>query len=217
MSYSHQVPYYFGQSWTGGFSNASVSRDAGTDATTSSGDLVDDAGGMILTPSGSTVSPANITEVQSTGSLTPTASPSDSRAPSVTNKTAPVPSADIENILKNEFNNLTIREKSRALASVRKSQYPDSGPGTEADIDTETAKSGDSSEEGGLQGDSKPVLADWQALCKAVGVTYDKVPDSITKCKEVRPPHLMCTQSSHSSCPSTSFYFPPPPRLNHPL
>jgi hypothetical protein len=219
MSYSHQAPYYLGNSVTGGPGYTSAASDAGTDTTTSSGVPVDDNGGMILTLSASTISANDLGEFQSLGSLTQTVSPSASPTPSIAGETAATPSVDIENLLQNEFETLTIREKSRALASVRKFKYPSSAASSEADTEiltkTHAAKigdKGDTGEAGYVQDKIKPGLADWQALCKVVSVTEDKMPVSITQCKKVHPPFHFHPLSLPNSC-----LHPDPQRLQRKL
>lgn len=199
MSYSHLVPYYLGMSMPGRFGYASAASDAGTEVTTSSGVLVNDDGDMILTPSASSIcSASDLGEVQSFGSRTPTVSLSASPTPSITSETATVPAIDIETLLQNKFNNLTLHEKARAFVSVRQFKSSSSCGSGEAEIEmlpeNDAAKIGDNGSARAaapMQDSMTPNLADWQDLCKAVGVTEDKMPVSIAKCKKVLlPSHL---------------------------
>lgn len=179
---------------TDGFVSAPAASDAGTEVTTSSGVPVNDNGVMILTPSASSICSANDPgEVPFFGNLVPPVSLPASATPSITSETTAMPTVDVENLLQKKFNNLTLHEKARAL--VRKSQYSSSCDDSEAETENLTengaAKIGDN---GGAcatarkQDSIKPSLADWQALCKAVGVVEDEMPVSITQCKKVHPP-----------------------------
>lgn len=172
---------------TRGCRNTSTTSDHGSDTTTSSGVLV-------LTPSGSTSSSAeNNAGVQS---VTPTAYLSPVLTPSVTSSTAEVPSLiDVEDILINKFGDLTFREKQRALAAVGELPHvPSSVFETETETwptihAAETYNNRDTSDYGNPHDDIRPSLADWQALCMAVGVAEDEMPNSINKCKKVRLVH----------------------------
>ena len=94
-----------------GYKYASASSDAGADTPTSSGVVVDNAGGVILALTASTVGCAyNIAEDQPTSSLTTTGPVLPSIAPSVTSKNPAAP-VDLEAILKHEFDNLAIPEE----------------------------------------------------------------------------------------------------------
>jgi hypothetical protein len=172
----------------------------GSDSIASSCVLVDEAGGIISTPSGSTISSTeNNAEVQSAGSLTPPAYHSPVITPSVARSTDEVPPlVDIEDVLTNEFSNLTFHEKQCGLATVGKFDHCDSTPSSESETDAEiwpkthaakTCKNRDTSDSGNPHDGIKPSLADWQALCKAVGVAEHEMPSSINKCKEVRLVH----------------------------
>jgi hypothetical protein len=185
---------------TRGYRCTSAASDDGSDSTASSGVLVDEAGGIIWTPGVSTISSTeNNAEVQSAGSLTPPAFLSPAVTPSVATSTDEVPSlVDVEDIFTTEFGNLTFREKQRALAAVGKFAHCDSAPSSEPETDTEiwpkthaakTCKNRDTSDGGNPHDGIKPRLADWQALCKAVGIAEHEMPSSINKCKKVRLVH----------------------------
>jgi hypothetical protein len=164
----------------------SATSDDGSDITTisSSSSAI-----LVLARSGSTSSSA----------LIPTAYVAPDIAPSVTGSTSEVPSlVDVEDILTNNFSNLTVREKQRALAAVGKFPHCDSTPSSAFTAETEiwpevhaakTYNNRDTSNYGNPHNSIKRSLADWQALCRAVGVAEDKVPNSITKCKKVRRAH----------------------------
>jgi hypothetical protein len=182
---------------TRGYRCTSTASDDGSDSAASSGVLVDEADGIISTPGGSTISCT--AEVQSAGCLTPPAYLSPVVTPSVASSTDEVPSLiDVEDIFTNEFGNLTLHEKQRALAAVGKFAHCDSTPSSESETDTEiwpkthavkTCKNRDTSDGGNPHDGIKPSLADWQALCKAVGVAEHEMPSSIKKCKKVRLVH----------------------------
>ena len=200
----YQVPYSdcFGKAAADGNGFASSASDGGTDVTTYSGVPVDDAGGIVLTPTGSTCGSAgDLIESPSTDSLTPAGSFFPSPAPSTADESSSVPSANIEDLLNNEFDNLTFAEKSRALASICKVQ-PASSSASTSEAETEIltkynsnkiGKDRDTGEEG------TPSLADWQALCKAVGVTVGNIPTSISQCKKVilHPPSSILHPTVH--------------------
>ena len=185
---------------TRGYRCTSTASDDGSDSTASSCVLVDEAGGIISTPSGSTVSSTeNYAEVQSAGSLTPPVYLSPVVTPSVAGSTDEVPPLiDVEDTFTNEFSNLTFHENQRGLAAVGKFAHCDSAPSSESETDTEiwpkthaakTCKNRDTSDGGNPHDGIKPSLADWQALCKAVGVAEHEMPSSINKCKKVRLVH----------------------------
>jgi hypothetical protein len=182
---------------TRGYRYTSTTSNHGSDTTTTSGVLV-------LTPSGSTSSFAESNAgVQSADSFTPTdyLSPilSPVLAPSVTSSTAEVPSLiDVEDILINKFDDLTFDEKRRALVAVGKLPHCDSAPSSVLETEIEiwpkthaakTYNNRDTSDYGNSHDGTKPSLADWQALCMAVGVAEDEMPNSINKCKKVRLVH----------------------------
>jgi hypothetical protein len=178
----------------------STASDDGSDTTASSGVLVDEAGGIISSWNGSTISSTeNNAEVQPAGSITPLVYLSPAVTPSVTSSTVEVlPLIDVEDILIKKFGNLTFHEKQRALAAVGKFPHCDSAPSSESETESEiwpkthtakTCKNRDASDGRNPYDGIKPSLADWQALCKAVGVTEHEVPSSINKCKKVRLVH----------------------------
>lgn len=182
---------------TRGYRCTSTASDDGSDGTASSFVLIDEAGGIISTPSGSTISSTeNNAEVQSAGSLTPLVYLSPVVTPSVAGSTDEVPPLiDVDDIFTNEFGNLTFHEKKHALAAVGKFAHCDSAPSSEFETETEiwpkthtakTCKNRDTSDGENSYDGIKPCLADWQALCKAVGVAEDEMPSSINKCKKVR-------------------------------
>jgi len=185
---------------TRGYRCTSTASDDGSDSTASSCVLVDEAGDITSTPSGSTISSTeNNAEVQSAGSLTPPAYLSLVVTPSVAGSTDEIPPLiDVEDIFTNEFSNLTFHEKQRGLAVVGKFAHCDSAPSNEFETDTEiwpkthaakTYKNRDTGDGGNPHDGIKPTLADWQALCKAVGVAEHEMPSSINKCKKVRLVH----------------------------
>jgi hypothetical protein len=185
---------------TRGYRCTFTASDDGSDSTASSCVLIDEADGIISTPSGSTISSTeNNAEVQSAGSLTPPAYLSPVVTPSVAGSTDEVtPLIDVEDILTNEFGNLTFHEKQHALAAVGKFAHCDSALSSEFETDTEiwpkthaakTCKNRDTSDGGNPHDGIKPRLADWQALCKAVGIAEHEMPSSINKCKKVRLVH----------------------------
>ena len=185
---------------TRGYRCTSTASDDGSDSTASSCVLVDEAGDIISTPSGSTVSSTeNNAEVQSTGSLTPPAYLSPVVTPSVASSADEVPPLiDVEDGFTNEFSNLTFHEKQRDLVVTDKFAHCDSAPSNESETITEiwpkthaakTCKNRDTSDGGNPHDGIKPCLADWQALCKAVGVAAHEMPSSINKCKKVRLVH----------------------------
>lgn len=190
-----------------GYGYTSTASDAGTDLTTSSGVHVDDAGGIVLTPTGSiSGSAGDLIEIFSTDGLPPANHFSPSLAPSTADEIAAIPVAEIEDLLKNEFDNLTFAEKSRALASVRKVQHPSSSPSagtSEAETEILTKNNGTKiGKERDTREAGKPSLADWQALCKAVGVTVDKMPTSISQCKKVHSTSFILYSTSCRPVPN---------------
>src|SRR5271156_6835834 len=97
---------------TRGYRCPSTASDDGSDSTASSCVLVDEAGSIISTPSGSTISSTeNNAEVQSAGILTHPAYLSRVFTPSVAGSTGEVPPLiDVEDTFTNEFSNLTFHD-----------------------------------------------------------------------------------------------------------
>lgn len=203
MSYSQHRP---AKSDTSEYVYVSDASDTQPEATTSTDTIVNKDGGVLLTPSSSTVSSTDDSfDLQSAGSLTPTTPLSPTHPPSDASSTAGTHSfLDVEQRLIDEFAKLTFQEKHQALLVASGFQRLDSDTisNAEAEILTQTdaikiGKDDETSEDG-----SKPSLEDWQALCKAVGVTDNLMPSSITRCKKVGlPPH------SHLSTKTNLIHF----------
>lgn len=193
MPRSQQVSHHLGKSTTGRAGYASGTSDAGTATHTSH--LLPGSHGHAMASLGTSSIRAlcDLAEVESSGSSSPTDSLSVSFTPSVTSEAAAVSSADIEALLRHSFGHLTLQETARSLSFLRKLGDLASSSGSSAETESwaeaDSVKIGDNRDtrnEASQQGGTKPSLANWQALCRAVGVTNDAVPRSITQCKKVR-------------------------------
>jgi hypothetical protein len=203
MSYNQHRP---AKSATSEYVYVSNACDAQPEATTSANTIVDKDGCVLLTPSSSTVSSTDDSfDLLSAGSLTPTTPLSPTHAPSDASSTAGTHSfLDAEQRFIDEFANLTFQEKHQALLVVSGFRRLDSDASSKAETEiltqTDAIKIGKDDETS--EDDSKPSLEDWQALCKAVGVTDNLMPSSITRCKKVGlPPH------SHLSTKTNLIHF----------